>query len=84
MKNYTIKPRGFEQSAIVMSGTNIVAEVFTDTEPADQHQTAALFAAAPDMLEALQAIRMRLATGSSHRMGTMIDEIAVIARATGG
>lgn len=54
MKNYSIKPRGFEQSALVMSGTEIVAEVFTDTEPGDQHQIAALFAAAPDLLEALR------------------------------
>jgi hypothetical protein len=56
MQNLTVTVRGFERSALVKRGDNIVAEVFTDYEPGDQHRTAALIAAAPLLLAALQAI----------------------------
>lgn len=48
--------RGYERSALVKRGNTIVAEVFTDTEPGDQYKTAALIAAAPDLLAALQML----------------------------
>lgn len=55
--NYTAERRGHERSALVKRGSEAVAEVFTDIEPGDQYRTAALFAAAPAMLEALRIAR---------------------------
>lgn len=55
-RKYYALPRGYERSALVKRGREIIAEVFTDREAGDQYQTAALFAAAPAMLEALQSL----------------------------
>lgn len=57
---YTVKTRGFERSALVMNGREIVAEVFSDREAADQHRNAALFASAPDLLQALRDVMAML------------------------
>lgn len=81
--------RGYERSALVVRGTTTVAEVFSDREPGDQYKTAALIAAAPDLLEALQYALERFECIPEHR-----DEIglyrtgarlarAAIAKATG-
>ena len=56
MRTYTLKPRGQEQTAIVQSRGAVIAEVYTDREPGDQHRTAALFATAPDLLENLRQL----------------------------
>ena len=49
--------RGFERSALVKSYSGeTIAEVFTAREAGDQHDTARVFAAAPELLDALQAI----------------------------
>ena len=53
---YYALPRGHERSALVKRANTVVAEVFTDREPGDQYQTAALYAAAPALLAALQGI----------------------------
>jgi hypothetical protein len=53
---YYALPMGHEQAALVKRGRKIIAEVFTDRKEGDQYQTAALFAAAPAMLEALQSL----------------------------
>jgi hypothetical protein len=53
----SVNRRGYERSALVVRGSETVAEVFTDREPGDQYQTAALFAAAPDLLAALHTLR---------------------------
>lgn len=49
----TVKTRGFERSALITEKGRTVAEVFTHAEPGDQRNMAALYAAAPAMLEAL-------------------------------
>lgn len=50
----TVKAQGWERPALVMDSHAIVAEVYTTTGRENQQQTAALFAAAPDLLAALQ------------------------------
>ena len=92
MQPLTIKQRGLERSALVVRGQTTIAEVFTDREPGDQYQTAALIAAAPDLLAALQsllampikghALADRLQFSDSGR--AILDQArAAIARATG-
>ena len=53
---YYALPQGNERSALVKRGNTVIGEVFTDREPGDQYQTAALYAAAPAMLAALQGL----------------------------
>lgn len=69
--------RGYERSALVVRGTTTVAEVFSDREPGDQYKTAALIAAAPDLLEALQMIE-EVASG---RVPFVNNWVASVARA---
>lgn len=57
MNRYYALPQGHERSALVKRGNTVIAEVFTDREPGDQHQTATLYAAAPAMLAALEKTR---------------------------
>jgi hypothetical protein len=54
---YYALPMGHEHAALVKRGKKIIAEVFADREEGDQYQTAALFAAAPALLEALHTLR---------------------------
>lgn len=93
MPNYKPCFRGHERSALVERGSTIVAEVFTDREPGDQYQNAALFAAAPKLLEALNdllddlQLDMKTSPASAYRMvisGQRIEQArAAIAKATG-
>lgn len=59
MEAMKVYRRGLGRSALVMRGSRTVAEVFTDQEPGDQYATAALFAAAPALLAALEDITER-------------------------
>ncbi len=85
MHPLTVTRRGLERSALVKRGAEIVAEVFTDREPGDQYETAALFAAAPELLAALQRIiRAADRMPIDSPLDGIIDEArAAIARATG-
>lgn len=85
MHPLTVTRRGLERSALVKRGTEIVAEVFTDREPGDQYETAALIAAAPELLAALQRIiraadRMPI---DSPLDGLIDNARDIVARATG-
>lgn len=91
MEAMKVYRRGLERSALVMRGSRTVAEVFTDREPGDQYETAALFAAAPALLESLrdalacideipETERVRLGLYSMQWYG---QARAAIARATG-
>lgn len=84
MKNYKAKTRGFERSALIVNGRGVpVAEVFTDIEPGDQYETAALLAAAPDLLAALQALLDRDLEHRLHGFPEVAQARAAIAKATG-
>jgi DNA-binding GntR family transcriptional regulator len=83
--------RGFERSALVKSYSGeTVAEVFTSREAGDQYATARLFAAAPDLLAALEDALERLECIPIDRDGysvifhSIIKANAAIARATEG
>ena len=54
MDTMKVYRRGLERSALVMRGSRTVAAVFIDRGPGDQYETAALFAAAPALLESLR------------------------------
>lgn len=55
--SYLFKLQGHERPALVINSRGeSVAQVFTDCEPGDQYGNAALFAAAPDLLAALQSL----------------------------
>jgi hypothetical protein len=82
---YYALPMGHERSALVKRGREIIAEVFTDREPGDQYQTAALFAAAPAMLEALQALSDYFGTDTDNGLDELLTQArATIEQATGG
>lgn len=87
----TVFTRGYERSVLVKRGTTIVAEVYTDTEPGDQYTTAALFAAAPDLLAALRAAYVAAcnwipteANGRAYKESAIKQIDAAINKATGG
>lgn len=77
MPTLTVKNQGWERSALVMDGHAILAEVFTTTGRENQRQTAALFAAAPDLLAALRRLTHPMADDSDLEFAR-----AVIAQAT--
>jgi hypothetical protein len=52
----TAQLRGFENVARVKQGIVTVADVYTCVEPGDQQEMARLFAAAPDLLQALRRL----------------------------
>jgi len=81
----TVKAQGWERPALVMDSHAIVAEVYTTTGRENQQQTAALFAAAPDMLAALQAVASQLRLYGEVKSGRAIEIIVneAIAKATG-
>ena len=79
-------PRGYERSVLIKRGSTVVAEVFTDREPGDQYKTSAVFAAAPDLLAALELCRARLRSASYKDDATtyaLERASAAITRATG-
>lgn len=71
----TVTRRGFERSTLVQRGTVTVAEVFTDREPGDQYETAALFALAPELLSALRRVTHPMADDSD-----LNDALALLRR----
>jgi hypothetical protein len=84
MHPLTVTRRGLERSALVKRGAEIVAEVFTDREPGDQYETAALIAAAPELLAALRAMLAASDAGDMDSLANASsDARAAIARATG-
>lgn len=82
MTTFTVKQRGHECSVLIKHGRDTVAEVFTTIEPGDQYETAALLAAAPDLLaaaiDALETFERRFPDSP-----TAHDLRAAIAKATG-
>lgn len=53
---YTVQTNGLYQAARIKSGGAVIADVYTDMEAGDQWKTAALFAAAPELLDALRRL----------------------------
>jgi hypothetical protein len=82
-RSYTAKVNGFEGPAKVINDRRItVADVYTDREPGDQRETAALFAAAPELLATLRAIVAEAGPQFGHDDGPgTINRIARAARA---
>lgn len=72
----------WDWTVIAPSGKGRVMQIGIDTD--NTEADARLIAAAPDLLEALQAIVARVNGGSSYRMGADVDGLAraAIAKAT--
>jgi hypothetical protein len=68
--------RGYERSSLVKRGSTIVAEVFTDTDPGDQYETATLMAAAPELLAALNGVCNRGTSADFDRARELLTRIA--------
>ena len=81
----TVKAQGWERPALVMDSHAIVAEVYTTTGRENQQQTAALFAAAPDLLKALQSLAdaVKKYTATPEDWPELADARAAIAQAKG-
>ena len=78
----TVKAQGWERPALVMDSHAIVAEVYTTTGRENQQQTAALFAAAPELLEALYVAKRALAEAMQpHLVPGLRNEYDIVAAA---
>lgn len=66
-KNYTFRTKGYENPAEVLNNKReVLATVYTDVEGGDQYDTAKLFAAAPDLLIALNELVDATLIGMPH------------------
>jgi hypothetical protein len=83
-RKLTVTPADFAGPAKVMTeGRRTVADVYAQREPGDQNQTAALFAAAPDLLAVLRKLTDAIGRmpGNNPLDGLADEARAAIARA---